>query len=85
MQIDQGIALIDKPAGGVAVFDRHLGARESIIRRRHLHKRNRFLVTRPPQITDFDVEQVLGAGREIKAKHDNQGEHCKADQGGVPD
>jgi hypothetical protein len=50
-----------------------------------LHKRNRFLVTRPPQITDFDVERVLGAGREIKAKHDNQGEHCKADQGGVPD
>jgi hypothetical protein len=50
-----------------------------------LHKRNRFLVTRPPQITDFDVERVLGAGREIKAKHDNQGEHCKPDQGGVPD
>jgi hypothetical protein len=39
---------------------------------------------RAAQITDLNVEGVLSAGREIKAKHNDQGEHCKPDQGGAP-
>jgi hypothetical protein len=39
---------------------------------------------RAAQITDLNVEGVLSAGREIKAKHNDQDEHCKPDQGGAP-
>lgn len=84
MQVDQKIALIEKPAGRVVVLGRHLRAGKSIIRRGHLHKRDCFLMLRAPQITDLNVECVLSVGREIKAKHDDQGEHCKPDQGGAP-
>jgi hypothetical protein len=84
MQVDQGIALIEKPAGRVIVLGRHLRARDSVIRRGHLYERDCFLVLRAPQITDLNVEGVLSAGREIKAKHDDQGDHCKPDQGGAP-
>jgi hypothetical protein len=84
MQVDQQIALIEKPAGRVVVPGRHLRARESVIGRGHLHKRDCFLVLRAPQITDLNVEGILSARREINAKHNDQGEHCNPDQGGAP-
>src|SRR5262249_34200262 len=84
MQVDQGIALIEKSAGCVVVLGRHLRTRKSAIGRGHLDKGDCFLVLRAPQITDLDVESVLSAGREIKTNHDDQGERCKPDQDGAP-
>jgi hypothetical protein len=52
-------------------FGRHLRASKSVVRRGHLHKRDRFLVVRASQITDLDVEGSLSAGHEIMAKHND--------------